>query len=55
MIVLEDFRNACADVLADLGYHHVAKVGSRDDVYLTEEWRKKWHHMHGNFGNVAVP
>lgn len=40
VIVLEDFRHACADLLADLGYHHVAKAGPRDDVYLTDAWRK---------------
>lgn len=54
VVVLEDFRKACANLLADLGYHHAAKIGSRDDVYLTDAWQKTLPHVRGDFGAVGV-
>jgi hypothetical protein len=49
VIVLEDFRDECADMLADLGYHHAASAGPRDQVYLTEAWQAALPQVHGDF------
>jgi FkbM family methyltransferase len=54
VIVLEDFRRTCAVLLDELGYHHVAKAGPRDDVYMTDAWRTALPQVLADFGTVEV-
>jgi FkbM family methyltransferase len=53
VIVVEDFRNACADLLADLGYEHAARIG-RDHLYLTTSWRSALPDVRGRFDTSAA-
>jgi FkbM family methyltransferase len=49
VIVLEDNRDECAELLADLGYARVARVGG-DDVYLTTAGRDALPEVRGRIG-----
>ena len=49
VIVLEDTRDECAELLAGLGYDRVARVGG-DEVYLTTAGREALPEVRGRFG-----